>query len=317
MRTRIVADENGRPYALADLPAGDLRVVDLTSAGARELSAAMRQEAVEPFDLATGPLVRAVLFAVSEHDHQLLCTWHHIAFDGWSPRVFLRDLTEFYTARVEGRAAVLPDLPAQYPDFAGWQRARLDDVRARGLEFWRARLADLPTRELPLDRPRPAVESHAGALLEFTLDHERADRLREFSATAGVTTFVTALALFDTVLYLWAGHEDVVVGAATTGRVNPATHELIGYFNNLLPFRTRLDGRPGFREVVRRCAETVAGALDHEEVPFADIVADLQPRRDSSRHPLFTVAYTHQNTATHSAELPGLAVSVPEEGGFG
>ncbi|GAA1954521.1 amino acid adenylation domain-containing protein [Amycolatopsis minnesotensis] len=318
MRTRIVADENGRPHALADVSTVELRIVDLTSAGEADLPEAVRREAAEPFDLATGPLVRAVLFAMGEHDHQLLCTWHHIAFDGWSPRVFLRDLTEFYAARVAGRAAVLPELPVQYPDFAGWQRTWLDDGRrARALDFWRARLAGLPRRELPLDRPRPAVESHAGAFLEFTVGHEQAERLREFSATAGVTTFVTMLALFDTVLHLWAGHEDVVVGAATTGRVNPVTHELIGYFNNLLPFRTRLDGRPGFRELVRRCAETVAGVLDHEELPFADIVADLSPERDPSRHPLFTVAYTHQNTRTHPADLPGLVVSAPEEGGFG
>jgi amino acid adenylation domain-containing protein len=318
MRTRIVADENGRPHALADVPGVDLRLVDLTSAGERELQAAMREEGARPFDLAAGPLVRAVLFVVGEHDHQLLCTWHHIAFDGWSPRIFLRDLTEFYAARVEDRSPVLPELPAQYPDFAGWQRTWLDEERrTRALEFWRAQLAGAPRRELPLDRPRPAVESHAGALLDFTLGYEQADRLREFSAAAGVTTFVTMLAVFDVLMYRWAGHEDVVVGAATTGRVNPSTHELIGYFNNLLPFRTRLDSRSGFRVLLRRCAETVAGALDHEELPFADIVADLSPERDPSRHPLFTVAYTHQNTQTHPGDLPGLAVNTSDEGGFG
>ncbi|PRY41581.1 non-ribosomal peptide synthetase [Umezawaea tangerina] len=318
MRTRIVADENGRPHALADVPPLDLRVVDMTSAGERELAEAVRREGARPFDLCAGPLVRAVLFALGEHDHQLLCTFHHIAFDGWSPRLFLRDLAELYAARVSGRAPVLPELPIQYPDFAGWQHSWLEEGRrARALDFWRTRLAGLPRLELPLDRPRPPVESHAGALFGFTLEREHAQRLREFSAAAGVTTFVTMLAVFDVLLNRWARHEDVVVGAATTGRVNPATHELIGYFNNLLPFRTGLAGRPGFREVVRRCAETVAGVLDHEELPFADIVADLRPQRDPSRHPLFTVAYTHQNTETHSADLPGLEANTPEEGGYG
>ena len=318
MRTRIVADENGRPHALADVPPLDLRIVDMTSAGERELLEAVRREGIRPFDLGAGPLVRAVLFALGEHDHQLVCTYHHIAFDGWSPRLFFRDLAELYAARVSGRAPVLPELPIQYPDFAGWQRPWLDgERRARALEFWRAQLAGVPRLELPLDRPRPPVESHAGALFGFTLEREHAQRLREFSTAAGVTTFVTMLAVFDVLVHRWAGHEDVVVGAATTGRVNPATHELIGYFNNLLPFRTRLGGRPSFREVVRRCAETVAGALDHEELPFADIVADQCQERDPARHPLFTVAYTHQNTETHPADLPGLEVNTPEEGGYG
>ncbi|MBN6039784.1 condensation domain-containing protein [Amycolatopsis sp. 195334CR] len=316
MRTRIVADENGRPHALADLPGVDLRIVELPSEAA--LAEAAHREGARPFDLAAGPLVRAVLFAIGEHDHQLLCTWHHIAFDGWSPRIFLRDLSEFYTARVTGAEPVLPELPVQYPDFAGWQRTWLDDERReRALVFWRRQLADLPRTELPLDHPRPPVETHAGKLLGFTLEYDVAERLRELSASAGVTTFVTMLAVFDVLLYRWAGHEDVVVGAATSGRINPATHELIGYFNNVVPFRTRLDGNPGFRDLLLRVAGTVAGVLDHEELPFADIVADLRPERDPSRHPLFTVSYTHQNTETHPAEVPGMVVSTPEERGYG
>ncbi|MGC7102152.1 amino acid adenylation domain-containing protein [Amycolatopsis lurida] len=318
MRTRIVTDENGRPHALADLPDVDLRVVELPSADEAALAEAVRQEGARPFDLAAGPLVRAVLFAMGEHDHHLVCTWHHIAFDGWSPRIFLRDLGEFYAARVAGRVPVLPELPVQYPDFAGWQRTWLDEGRREhALKWWREQLADVPRGELPLDRPRPEVESHAGRLLGFTLEHDQAERLRELSASAGVTTFVTMLAVFDVLLHRWAGHDDVVVGAATSGRFNPATHELIGYFNNLVPFRTRLHGNPGFRELLRRVAETVAGVLDHEEVPFADILADLRPERHPSRHPLFTVAYTHQNTETHPADLPGITVSAPEERGPG
>ncbi|HYQ68253.1 non-ribosomal peptide synthetase [Actinophytocola sp.] len=338
MRTRIVADENGRPYVLADLPPLELRTVDLTSAGEAELREAVRVEGSRPFDLAAGPLARAVLFVLADGDdqkgdnqegdneagddrtgdHQLVCTFHHIAFDGWAPKPFFRDLAELYAARVEGRAPVLPELPIQYADFAGWQRTWLDDRRrTRALEYWRGELAGVPRQELPLDRPRPAVGSHAGALFGFTLTLEHAERLREFSAAAGVTTFVTMLAVFDVLMYRWAGHGDVVVGAATTGRVNPLTHELIGYFNNLLPFRTRLDGGVDFREVVRRCARTVAGVLDHEELPFSDIVADLGQERDPARHPLFTVCYTHQNTETHSADLPGLRANPPEEGGYG
>ncbi|MGP4045431.1 amino acid adenylation domain-containing protein [Streptomyces sp. 2A115] len=316
MRSRIAADADGVPRVYADVPEPELKVVDLSGVAdpeerLRELAEA---EATTPFDLARGPLVRAVLFAVSDEDHLLLCTWHHSIFDGWVPRIFFRDMAEFYAARLAGRAPGLPELPVQYADFAAWQRTRLDSgMRERGLEFWRAQLAGLRPRELPLDRPRPEVESHAGALIKFTLSTEHTQGIREFSRREGVTTFVTMLAVMDALLHLWAGHEDVVVGSATSGRLNPATHELIGYFNNAVPLRTRVHGGMTFRELVRRCKATVAGVLDHEEVPFADIVAALKPPRDASRHPLFTVAYSHQNTATHPAELEGVTVAPLDE----
>ncbi|MBY8849372.1 SIMPL domain-containing protein [Saccharothrix sp. MB29] len=314
LRSRVVADSDGVPRALLDAARPELVVVDARE-GLDDLVAA---EAAAPFDLARGPLLRAKLFDLADDDHLLLCTWHHIVFDGWTPGIFLRDLAELYTARVTGRPPRLPELPVQYADYAAWQRSRLTPRRReRGLAYWRSRLDGARVPELPIDKPRPPVESHAGDLLGFTVPQGQADALRELSRQEGVTTFVTMMAVLDAVLHLWAGQEDVVVGAATTGRVNPATHDLIGYFNNMLPFRTRLDGAMTFRELLRRCADTVAGALDHEEIPFADIVADLRPRRDPARHPLFTVAYTHQNTTTHAMDLPGLDVDPPEDGGYG
>ncbi|GAA3437546.1 condensation domain-containing protein [Kutzneria kofuensis] len=317
MHSRIALGADGRPEVLLDAPRPALRVVDL-SAEPERLAEHAEAEGVRGFDLAAGPLVRAVLYALSDVDHLLVVTWHHIAFDGWTPRIFLRDLSEFYRARLTGQPPELPELPIQYVDFAAWQRNWLDAERmGRGLAYWRSQLAGLRPRELPLDRPRPEVESHAGALLEFTLPREQAVALREFSRQEGVTTFVTMMAVMDALMHLWAGHRDVVVGAATSGRTNPATHELIGYFNNLLPFRTTVDGAESFRQLVRRCAATVTGVLDHEEIPFGAIVADLHPRRDASRHPVFTVAYTHQNTEAHPAELAGLTASAGDEGGFG
>ncbi|WP_055557501.1 non-ribosomal peptide synthetase [Streptomyces sp. NBRC 110028] len=320
LRTRI-PHEDGRPYVRFDASGPGLIIDDLSHLPEPEREAEARRiahaEARHPFDLATGPLMRTTLLKLAEDDHLLLCTWHHIVFDGWSPAVFFRDLGECYAARLANRPAQLPQLAVGYGDFARWQRSWLDGERMeRGLRYWRGQLAGLEATELPLDRPRPSVESHDGDLLEFTLGPERAHALREFSKHEGVTTFVTLLAVVDALLHLWAGQEDVVVGAAASGRYHPDTHELIGYFNNLLPFRTRVDGGMTFRELVRRCAETVAGALDHEEIPFGKIVSALGPERDASRHPLFTVGYTHQNTASHSEAPDGLTVA-PGGGSFG
>ncbi|MFJ9613765.1 amino acid adenylation domain-containing protein [Streptomyces noursei] len=318
LRTRI-EEERGVPSVRYDAPCPVLDVVDVRGLPdpERETRRLVGAEARAPFDLAAGPLLRTTLVRQAEQEHVLLVTWHHIVFDGWSPVVFFRDLAACYAARKAGEAPTLPELRVQYGDFAAWQRSWLDGDRlARGLGWWRRQLAGLRPAELPLDRPRPAVQSHAGDLLRFELPPEHGRRLRDFSGQEGVTTFVTLLAVVDALLHLWAGHGDVVVGAATSGRYHRDTHDLIGFFNNVLPFRTRVDGGLTFRQLVRRCAETVTGVLDHEEVPFGKIIADLRPRRDPARHPLYTVGYTHQNTAAHSEALDGLTAA-PGTGTFG
>ncbi|QKW24874.1 amino acid adenylation domain-containing protein [Streptomyces seoulensis] len=306
LRVRI-RDEEGEPYA-EPLPAGPvLALVDLTTLPAAEREpravALAHEEALRPFDLAEGPLLRATLLRLADDDHVLLYTHHHIVFDGWSPSVFFRDLFALYRARTTGIPARLPELPLQYADFAAWQRTRLSGRQlAADLDFWRTELAGLTTEPLPLDRPRPAVQDVRGALAGFTVDAPLAARVRAYSRAQGVTTFVTMLALVDAALYRWAGMTDVVVGVGTSGRTEPATHELIGYFNNLPPFRTRVEGSLAFGDLVRRCAATVAGVLDHEDMPFEKIVSALCRHREPGRHPLYDVAYTYQNAP--APELP-------------
>ncbi|MCS0603725.1 amino acid adenylation domain-containing protein [Streptomyces sp. LP11] len=299
LRVRV-RDEEGEPYA-EPLPAGpDLTLVDLTTLppAERESHAVelAHEEALRPFDLSEGPLLRTSLLRLADDDHVLLYTHHHIVFDGWSPSVFFRDLFALYRTRTTGAPAQLPELPIQYADFAAWQRTRLSGERlAADLDFWRAELAGLTTRPLPLDRPRPDVQDVRGAMAEFTVDAPLAARVRAYSRAQGVTTFVTMLALVDAALYRWAGMTDVVVGVGTSGRTEPATHELIGYFNNLPPFRTRVEGPLAFGELVRRCAATVAGVLDHEDMPFEKIVSAVCRHREPGRHPVYDVAYTYQN----------------------
>ncbi|WP_282796722.1 non-ribosomal peptide synthetase [Streptomyces sp. CC224B] len=309
LRTRIL-DEDGRPYALDAVPEPHLAFIDLAALPDEqrraELSRMMTEEATAPFDLASGPLFRSLLIKVGEQDHVILHTWHHIIYDGWTPAVFFGELTACYNARRAGQRPELPDLPVQFADFAAWQREWLDEERtARVLRWWNDELHDLDTRELPIDHPRPAVQSFRGDTVTFGLGEELSGQLRAFSVRENATTFATMLAVVDAVLHLWAGQRDVVVGAATTGRFNPATHNLIGYFNNVLPFRTKVDPGLSFRDLVARCAATATGVLDHEEIPFSRIVAATD-HRDPSRHPVFTVCYTHQNTVRAGFELAGL-----------
>ncbi|MGW4113976.1 condensation domain-containing protein [Actinosynnema sp. NPDC004786] len=314
LRTRIEADDDGVPRAYVREEEPELVVHDLSGLPAAERHREARRlvdaEAVRPFDLASGPLARTSLIKLADDDHVLLWSYHHIVFDGWSPTVFFRDFTELYLAALAGREPDLPELTAQYADFADSQRRRFaDGALERDLAFWRSELAGLRTPELPLDRPRPATRSFAGGMVEFEVGERDAEAVRALSRRLGVTTFVTMLAVVDALLHRWGRLTDVVVGVATSGRVDPASHDLIGYFNNVLPFRTPVRGEARFGDLVRRCARTVADVLDHEEAPLEKVVADVLGRRDPARHPLFDVVYTYQNVPQATAELAGLPCS--------
>ncbi|MFI9005605.1 condensation domain-containing protein [Actinosynnema sp. NPDC053489] len=311
LRTRIAADDDGVPRAYVRDGEPEVVVLDLSGMPEaerhREARRVVDAEAVRPFDLASGPLVRTTVLRLGEQDHVLLWTYHHIVFDGWSPTVFFRDFSELYLAAVAGREPDLPVLTAQYADFADAQRRRFaDGALADGLRFWRSELSGLRSPELPLDRPRPATRSFTGGMVEFEVGERDAEAVRALSRRLGVTTFVTMLAVVDALLHRWGGLTDVVVGVATSGRVDPASHDLIGYFNNVLPFRTPVRGDQRFGDLVKRCARTVADVLDHEEVPLEKVVADVLGRRDPARHPLFDVVYTYQNVPQATAELAGL-----------
>ncbi|MBF9127454.1 peptide synthetase [Plantactinospora sp. S1510] len=307
-------DEDGTPYVVTVAPEPLLPLVDVSRLGDahrdRRVRALLQETVLAPFDLAEDALFRATLIKLAEDDHVLVLVFHHIVFDGWSPTVFMRDLAEFYRARTEGVPARLPELTVQYLDFVAWYRARLTGPRLRrGLEFWRTELAGLSREELPLDHPRPAVQSYAGDVLTLVIEAEVADQVREFSRRNGVTAFVTMLAVLDVLLHRWTRQGDVCIGVATSGRIHPAANDLVGYFNNVLPFRTQVTADLRFDELVRRCAGTVAGVLDHEEIPVGKILSTGDFARDLARHPLFDVSYTYQNVLPYTGGLGELGFS--------
>ncbi|MDQ4026149.1 MAG: condensation domain-containing protein, partial [Actinomycetota bacterium] len=319
LRMGFVAVE-GEPRAFVEPePAVELPFVDLTSLPRDEARAeALRlfdAEATTPFDLSRPPLFRGKLVALGPGDHVLLMTFHHIVYDGWTPTIIQEELSALYRAAKEGRDAGLPALPIQYPDFAHWQRQWMSgDVLARGLEFWREHLAGAPPLDLPTDRPRPAVQSYSGDTVSLWIEEEVGDRLRELSRRESVTMFTTMMAAFNVLIARYSGQDDVVIGTPTSGRKKLETRGLIGYFNNMLPLRVKLDGDPGFTELMQRVKTVAAQALDHDDVPFEKMVDELKPGRDLSRNPLFQVAYSHQNAPQEGYDLAGLAVSTYGEG---
>jgi amino acid adenylation domain-containing protein len=254
-------------------------VVEVTDLDA-ELTARVR----EPFDL-DGPLLRAVLLR-SAGQELLLLTVHHIACDGWSIDLLVRELGTAYTG------GTLPELPVQYHDFAAWQRDRLRGADLdRRLGYWRERLAGVPALELPADRPRPAVATHRGARELFRIPAALAGRLRELCRAQGVTLFMGLLAPLQVLLGRYAGQTDVPVGTLVGGRDRAETENLIGYFVNTVVLRTDLSGDPRWTDLLTRVRDVALGAYAHQDVPFERLVDALAPARDLSRNPLFQVLF--------------------------
>ncbi|HEX8275245.1 MAG TPA: non-ribosomal peptide synthase/polyketide synthase [Longimicrobiaceae bacterium] len=305
------------------LPAGrvPLPLVDLAGlpeeVRRRETRRLVAAEALRPFDLARGPLLRALLVRAGAEEHGLLFTLHHVVADGWSLGILVREVSEAYSAFAEGREPRLPALPVQYADYAVWQRRRLEgEAMERQVAFWRAQLADAPPLlDLPTDRPRPAVATQAGARVPFQLPAELAASLDALARREGATPFMALMAAWQALLGRWSGQDDVLVGTPIAGRTRAETEGLIGMFVNTLVLRTRLDGRPTFRELLARVRETTLGAYAHQDVPFERLVEELQPERSLRHAPVFQVTFAMQNLEAEALRLGGLRLSPLDGGG--
>jgi amino acid adenylation domain-containing protein/non-ribosomal peptide synthase protein (TIGR01720 family) len=315
LRTTFSTHE-GRPiqviHASLDLP---LPLIVLGEGTRHDRDAALTAELTEsarrPFDLATGPLLRARLFRLDPREHVLALTMHHIVSDAWSRGVMNRELGAFYAAFSEGVAPSLPELPLQYADYAAWQRLFLSgDSLERELAYWKQALGGAPgVLDLPTDRPRPAIPAHRGERRFFTLAKSLGDGLNALARREGVTLFMLLLAAFDVLLHRTTGQGDLVVGTPIANRTRAETESLIGFFVNTLVLRARLDGDLSFQALVRQVRETCLGAYAHQDMPFERLVTELAPERDLSRTPLFQVIFALQNAPAEGIALPGLQIS--------
>ncbi|MFJ2738254.1 amino acid adenylation domain-containing protein [Streptomyces sp. NPDC087440] len=331
---RVAALGTGWPLAVRDLSA--LRDIDV----AEQLRAVEHEMAREPLDLAVDLPVRGCLVVLGAERHVLLLTLHHIAVDRWSVRVLRRDLSALYGAFRGGasgsggahgsgrtdasdgaaRSLVLPELSGCYADHAARQQEWLDSDAAEAQRaHWRETLAAMPeVLELPTDRPRPAEQDHRGGRVPVLLDRELTAALAEFSRREGCAVSDLVLAGWALVLGKHAGQEDLVIGAPTPGRGRTAEEHaaragLVGPFDQLLPLRVDLAGRPTAAALVRRVRDVVQAAEEHAELPFEQLVNLVGPARSMARTPLFQVLYAWQEerSGPEGAEwaLPGLRVT--------
>ncbi len=269
-------------------------------------------EAARPFDLEMAPLLRATLVALAAGEHLLLLTLHHIAGDGWSFGVLLRELGALYAGRV------LPELPVQYADYALWQRRWLRGAVLDGqLAFWRRQLAELPVLDMPADRPRPPAQAHRGGQVPIAAPAALLPALRQLGRAAGATLFMTLLAGFQALLARWSGQRDLAVGTAVANRRRRELEELIGFFANTLVLRADLAAAADFAALLAQVRATTLDAYAHQDVPFEKLVEQLRPTRDTGRNPLVQVMLVLQNAPLAVPPLPGLTAAAAAVAGHG
>ncbi|WP_315772832.1 MULTISPECIES: non-ribosomal peptide synthase/polyketide synthase [unclassified Bradyrhizobium] len=297
LRTTFRQDD-GEPEQIVWLPAPvALRRIEIAGDD-REQQARrlLREEAALPFDLESGPLLRAALLGLGEHDHVLSVTLHHIVADGWSMQVLTDEFWQLYRAAVRGETASLPALEIDYADFAAWQRLWLGAVEEeRQLRYWTGRLHHTVMLPLPFDRPRSAQADQSGDAIRLSLGAELADRLRELARGQHTTLFVVLLAALKLVLYRYSGQPDISIGVPLANRDRSETRRLIGLLVNTQVLRTRIDSQGTIGDVIKALREASLEAQDHQDLPFERLLDVLQPQRSLSQTPLFQVLYNHQH----------------------
>ncbi|HMY16702.1 MAG TPA: amino acid adenylation domain-containing protein, partial [Polyangium sp.] len=299
---------DGQPYqVIAPTSKFDLPVIPMD---ASRIQACIAEEVRRPFDLTRGPLMRAMLYRLSEREHVLLLVMHHIVSDGWSMNVFVREISTLYRAFCGGKPSPLPALPVQYADYAAWQRQWLTGkTLERQIEYWKERLAGAPAAiELPTDKPRPPGQSHRGASIPLALPRDLSNALVRLGQSEGATLFMTLLGAFAILLSRYTGQDDIVIGSPIANRTRPEVEGLIGFFVNTLALRIQLSRQSTFRTLLAQIREETLGAYAHQDTPFEKLVDELAPVRDPSRAPIFQVMFVLQDDPAARISLPGLDV---------
>lgn len=326
LRTTFTSVSGEPMQVIHDATRVELPVIDLEILPERdrepEVDRLAAEEAKRPFDLGRGPLMRVSLLRLSEREHVVLLTIHHIISDGWSMGLLVREVEALYEAYSRGEQSPLPSLPIQYADYAAWQRELLQgEALESQLNYWSEQLRGAPpVLELPMDHARSGVQTFRGGREQLTLSKELSDSLKQLSRREGVTVFMTLLASFKVLLSYHSGQEDIVVGTDIANRNRSETEGLIGFFVNQLVLRTDLSNDPSFRELLRRVREVTLSAYSNQDVPFSKLVEVLKPERKLNCNPLFQVLFVLHDEPTFdlgdAADFSGpvmTALAVAEE----
>jgi len=308
----VSGEPNQKISLLANCP---LTYIDLSDRPEKEREACLREivaeEAETPFDLSCGPLIRAKVLRIASQDHALLLNMHHIVSDGWSMGLLFHELSAHYEAFCLGNPSPLPELPIQYADYSVWQQNWLQNEKEVGkhLSYWREQLDGVSTLQLPIDYPRPTIQTYQGTSRSLDLSNKLTQALKDLSQQEGVTLYMTLLAAFQILLFRYSGQSDIAVGSPIAGRTRQETERLIGFFVNTLVLRTEFSNDPIFTELLQRVRGTTLEAYSRQDLPFEKLVEELHPDRNLSNSPLFQVMFILQNNVEAVLNLKELTVT--------
>ncbi len=289
-------------------------LTDLSGLAADVQASAVKEHkkntALQSFDLSQDVLLRGELLKLAADKHLLLVTMHHIASDGWSMGLIVREVVEYYKAHSEGRQPLLPELPIQYSDYAQWQRDYLQgDILAKQLGYWEEKLQDLPTvHNLPLDYARPAQQTFNGRYQQSIVAPALTTDLKQYCQAQGATLFMGLHAVFVALLAKYSNESDIVIGSPVANRAQNEIKNLVGFFVNTLVLRSDLSSDPAFKDLLAQSQKTCFDAYAHQQVPFELLVEKLQPPRSLSHSPLFQVMLALQNNEKPELQLPNLSI---------
>lgn len=288
--------EDDRPFQVFDDGEGfDPLFISLTHLPESERHQVVRNraraEAERAFDLEEGKLFRIQLFKLSETEHIALLTMHEIILDGWATCVMIRELGELYNGFIKGVESPLPDLTVKFSDFVLWEGENLQrDALKEQEDYWREKLAgELPILDLPTNRPRPMSPTFLGKSHGVLLDADLSDQIHRLSRQEGTTLFVVILAAFYKMLHLYTGQDDLIIGAPLANRSHKDTEDIVGFFLNMLAFRTDLSGDPSFIDLIHRVRETVTEGITRSDYPFIWLLETVSAVRNPGIAPVFQV----------------------------
>ena len=300
------------PALAVELARVDLAMIDDPAERERRCRQTLTEHACRAFDLAAGPLFRALSIRLADDAHVLLIATHHVVTDGWSQDVLERDLLALYESRRTGLPAALAPLDIQYADYAAWQIASTADPdRARRVEYWRTALHQpLPVLALPTSHARSQFAATSGDTASLDLPGDLVELLGAIGRRDGATLFMVLLAAYATLLHRIAGQNEIVIGAPIANRHHGQTLELIGYFANTLALRIDLSGSPTFRELVGRVRDVCVGAYANQDIPFEELVEKLGVARDLSRSPVFQTMFAFEDALAPATGSPAATIRI-------
>jgi amino acid adenylation domain-containing protein len=296
----VILEEDGEPYqSVKEENTWKLSLIDgsIYKADGIHLQQDIKKYIRKPFDLSKDDMMRAALISIDKEEHILIVTIHHIASDGWSKSVLVKEVVALYGSYREGRKAELEAIQVQYADYAIWQRQYLEgDILNKKIAYWKDKLHNTAPLQLPTDYPRPAVQSVRGARMSFDINKELSSALQQLSQQNGCTVFMTLLASLKVLLHRYSGQQDICIGSPIANRMQQELEQLIGFFVNTLALRSEINPDASFKELLQQVKQTTMEAYQHQEAPFEKVVEAVVKGRDMSRNPLFQVMFVLRNT---------------------